>query len=266
MLPYLSLGPLLLPMASLTLLLGVWLGSWLAEKEAAHLKIQADWVYNLIFIGLIAGLVGARLAYAARFIDAFQENPLGLLALNPATLSLREGLLVGLLAAWIYGRRQGLPLRPVLDALAPGLAGWMLFLGVAHLLSGDAYGAPSHLPWAVFQWSEYRHPAQLYEILLAMGILLVVRKRSLGEPGNGRNFWMVVALSAAARVFLEAFRGDSLIWSGGFRVAQVLGLILLAVSLWFLWAWGHQTQELPPSARPSPPPSQRSLDQEVDPD
>jgi phosphatidylglycerol---prolipoprotein diacylglyceryl transferase len=125
--------------------------------------------------------------------------------------------------------------------LAPGLAGWMLCLGVAHLLSGDAYGAPSHLPWAIFQWSEYRHPVQLYEIVLALGILLVVRKHPLGEPGNRRSFWMVVALSAAARVFLEAFRGNNLIWSGGFRAAQVLGLILLAVSLSIL-LFAHEQQ------------------------
>jgi phosphatidylglycerol:prolipoprotein diacylglycerol transferase len=242
MLPYLRIGPFLLQMTGLALLLGIWLGSWLAEKEAARLKIKPDLIYNLIFFGLIGGLVGARLAYAARFLNAYLANPLGLFALNATTLSPGEGLLVGLLVAFIYGQRKGLRLRSVLDTLAPGLAVFMIFLGVAHLLSGDAFGAPARIPWAIFLWSDYRHPTQVYEILLAMAILLTILKRPLGAPGQGLNFWLVIAISAAARVFLEAFRGDSLVWAGGFRAAQVLGLIVLAVSLWLMWALGPKTK------------------------
>lgn len=237
MLPYLRLGPFLLQMTGLALLLGVWLGSWLAEKEAARLRIKPDLIYNLIFFGLIGGLVGARLAYAVRFLNAYLSNPLSLFALNPNTLSPNEGLLVGLLVAFVYGQRKKLRLRPALDALAPGLSVFMIFQGVAHLLSGDAFGAPSRIPWAIFLWGEYRHPAQVYEILLAAGILFVVLKRPLGEPGQGFNFFLVIALSAAARVFLEAFRGDSLIWPGGFRAAQVIGLAVMAVSLWLIRPW-----------------------------
>src|SRR6266545_3768769 len=48
---------------------------------------------------------------------------------------------------------------------------------------------------------------------------------------DGLNFLLVIALSAAARVFLEAFRGDSWIISGGLRGAQVVGLAILALCL-----------------------------------
>ena len=238
MLPYLHLGPLLLPLANLTLLLGVWLGSWLAEKEAVHLKIQPDQISNLVLIGVIAGLVGARLAYAIRFLNAYLSNPLGLFTLNPGTLSPSEGLFIGVLAAWIYGQRKGLRFRPALDALTPGLAAFLVCLGVAHLFSGDAYGTPAQLPWAIYLWGEYRHPTQVYEILLAGLIFLVIQKHPLEKVGQGLNLWLVFALTAAARIFLEAFRGDSLIWLGGFRAAQVIGLGVLSAALWFLWEWG----------------------------
>jgi phosphatidylglycerol:prolipoprotein diacylglycerol transferase len=222
--------------------LGVWAGSWLAEKEAARVKIKPDLIYNLIFLGLVGGLVGARLAYAARFLNAFLENPLSLFSINPNTLSPNEGLLIGLLVAFVYGQRKGMRLRPALDALAPGLATFMVFLSIAHLLSGDAYGAPADtLPWRIYLWSEYRHPSQLYEIMAALGVLFLVLKRPLGDPGRGLYFLLLVALSAGARVFLEAFRGDSLIWPGGFRAAQVIGLAALAGALWLMRAWFHQT-------------------------
>ena len=182
MLPYLRLGPFLLQMTGLALLLGVWLGSWLSEKEAARLRIKPDLIYNLIFFGLIGGLIGARLAYAARFLNVYLSNPLSLFALNPNTLAPSEGLLVGLLVAFVYGQRKGLQLRPTLDTLAPGLAVFMVFQGVGQLLSGDAFGAPSRVPWTVFLWGEYRHPTQVYEIVLAVGILYIIFKRPLGLP------------------------------------------------------------------------------------
>lgn len=67
----------------------------------------------------------------------------------------------------------------------------------------------------------------------------------MGDPERGLNFLLVVALSAGARVFLEAFRGDSLIWAGGFRAAQVVGLAVLAGSLWLMRSWSRpQTKAL----------------------
>lgn len=115
-------------------------------------------------------------------------------------------------------------LRPNLDALAPGLAVFMVALGVAHILSGDAYGAPTRLPWPVFLWADYRHPSQINETIAAMGIFLVAMRRPLGIRGSGLNFLFILAASAFARIFLAAFRGDSLALPGCFRAAQVAGL------------------------------------------
>ncbi len=249
MFPYLRLGPFLLQTPGLALLIGVWVGLTLSEKEANRLKLKPDLVYNLVFYGLISGLIGARLAYAARFLNAYVENPLSLFSINPNTLSPTDGLLIGLLVAFIYGYRKRLPLRPTLDALAPGLAAFMIALAFSHLLSGDAFGAKTDLPWRIFLWNEYRHPSQVYEILAAAGVFLITWPRLLGQPGRGLNFLLVVALSAGARVFLEAFRGDSVIWSGGFRAAQIISLIVLAITLLLMKAWSQTPKPLPEGPR-----------------
>ena len=241
MLPYLRLGPFLLPLASLSLLIGVWFGSWIAEKRALRIGIKSDLISNLIFIGLIAGLIGARAAYAARFINAYISNPLSLFALTPETLSVPEGLMIGLFAAFLYGQRKKLGVRLALDALAPALAVFLVFQGLAHLLSGDAFGIPSDTLWSIYLWNEYRHPTQIYETLLAIIILFIILKYPL-KPGSGRSFWLVIALSSASRLFIEAFRGDSTIWSG-FRVSQIIALIVLAASLWMLYTWIDSTDE-----------------------
>lgn len=245
MFPYLRIGPLLLQTPGLALLIGVWAGLSLTERESVRLKLKPDAVYNLVFYALISGIIGARLAYAARFLNAYIENPLSLFSINPNTLSPTDGLLIGLLVAVIYGYRRGLPLRPTLDALAPGLAAFMVALGVSHFLSGDAFGAKTDLPWRVFLWNEYRHPTQVYETLAALVVLLIIWLGPLGQPGRGLNFLLVVALSAGVRLFLEAFRGDSIIWTGGLRAAQIIALLLLALTLWLIKTWSQASQPLP---------------------
>ena len=239
MLPYISIGPFLLQTSGLALLIGVWIGLSLTEREAVRLKIKPSVVYNMVFLGLVGGIIGARLAYAARYTSAYLNNPISLFALNPNTLLPVDGMLIGLLVAFIFGWRKGLSLRPTLDALAPGLAVFIVALGVSHLLSGDAFGSPSLVPWRIYLWNEYRHPTQIYEILAALGVVFIVLKRPVGIPGDGINFLLLVALTAFSRIFLEAFRGDSVIWFGGFRAAQIVALLVLAGSMWLMQTWVH---------------------------
>ena len=237
MFPYLRLGPFILPMASLALLAGLWLGLPLIEREAARLKINASMLSNVIFYSLLAGLVGARVGYALEFSSTYLANPLSLLALTPTTLSPSAGLVVGLIAFVIFIQRKGLPIGPTLDAIAPGLAMFMVFVGLAHILSGDAFGAPTNLPWAIRLWNEYRHPSQFYETFIALTIFLVIRERFPKPEGAGLNFLLTIALSSASRVFLESFRGDSIFWPGGFRAAQVIALVIMVLSFYWMRKW-----------------------------
>jgi len=239
MFPYLRIGPFLLQLPGLALLAGLWIGFTLIEKEAAKLEMDASKITNTVFYGLIAGLFGARLGYALQFLDVYLSNPLSLFSLDTNTLSPELGTVFGLIVAFVFGGRYKLSLRPTLDVLAPGLAVFMIAFGVAHILSGEAYGAPTRLPWSVFLWADYRHPSQIYETVGAIMIFLLAMRRPFGNQGAGLNFLLVVAASAVARIFLEAFRGDSVIWPGGFRAAQVIGLGVLAFSIILMRKWSN---------------------------
>jgi prolipoprotein diacylglyceryltransferase len=200
----------------------------------------------------VAGLIGARLGYAAQFLGVYATDPLSLLSPNPATLAPAAGLAVaagyGLIAGW----RRGLPLWRTLDALAPGLALLAVAIGAAHLASGDAFGAPAQLPWSIWLWGDWRHPSQIYELISALLILLLWRSARQRQLFDGFGCLLVVASLAAARVFLEAFRGDSWIIAGGWRGAQVIGLLVLAGSLMLLRVLGQRQTPLTDSAQHSP--------------
>ena len=105
---------------------------------------------------------------------------------------------------------------------------------LAHLASGEAYGATTTLPWAIELWGAKRHPTQFYELGLALLILGFLGWKLKTAPAKeGQLFLLFAALTAGARLFLEAFRGDSLFVAGGFRLAQVLAWIGLTAALWF---------------------------------
>ncbi len=200
--------------------------------------MNSNRLYHLVLAGLLAGVIGARLAYALQSPQAFLASPLSLLNPRPQMLDPTGGLVAAALAALIYGQRQKMALWATLDALVSLFAVMAVALAFSHLASGDAFGAPTRLPWAVPLWGELRHPSQIYEILAALLIGIVVWQGVLrpstpeGAFPAGLRFWLFVSLSAAARLFLEAFRGDSVLLFDRFRLAQVAAWVVLAVGLW----------------------------------
>lgn len=235
MLPILQLGPLAIQAPGLILLIGLWLSLNLVERAAPRFGLKAAHLYNLVLVSLLGGLIGARLSYVLRYSAAFASNPASIFSLNPALLDSMGGLLTALLTGIVYAQRKKLPFWRTLDALTPGLAGMGVAVGLAHLASGAAFGAPTELPWSINLWGANRHPSQVYEIMAALAILLLTWPgKGLIQPIShqpGVYFLAFVALNAAARLLLETWRGDSYLLAGGVRSGQVAAWLILAASL-----------------------------------
>lgn len=229
----------MIPVAGLVLLAGFWLGLEVAERTAPPFAVPAEHIYGLAFSALLLGVMGARGGYVLRYLDSYLRDPRAILALNSNTLDTTAGLLVGLLVALAYVRWRRLPLRRTLDSLAPGLALFAVAVGVAHLASGDAFGAPAGVPWTVDLWDERRHPSQVYEIVAALLIFLTIWRLRRTNPFPGFLFALWLALAAVARLFLEAFRGDSVVVAGNIRQAQLASLLLALFSLWLMSNWAQ---------------------------
>jgi prolipoprotein diacylglyceryltransferase len=161
----------------------------------------------------------------------YLSEPLSLFSLNPTTLAPMEGAATGLLFALIYGQRKELPLWSTLDALTPAFAAMSIAFGFAHLSSGDAFGAATDLPWGIELWGASRHPTQVYEIVAGVLMLALVLRLGSKRLVPGVTFLGWLALTAGSRLFLEAFRGDSMIMLGSIRTAQVAGLVLLMAAM-----------------------------------
>ena len=230
MFPVIHIGFIAVQTAGLFVLASIWIGMTLAEKHASLYGLQPASLDNLILYTLIGFLIGGRLAYAAMHWKSFQASPLDIFSTSTSLFDLTGGIAAALIIALIFGNRKELPFWRTLDALTPFMATVMVGIGASHLASGDAFGRETSLPWGIELHGAVRHPSQVYEIVAALGILFFV---GLREPSNsaGTQILAFTAWTSATYLFLEAFRGDSIIVLGYLRLGQLLAWTILAAAL-----------------------------------
>ena len=235
MFPIIQIGPVALQAPGLMLLLSLWIGITLAEKSAKIYKVSAEKLSNLILIGLVSGILGARIAYIAQFPQAFASNPLNMLSLNPGLLDITGGIATAIISALIYGQKKEMDLWKTLDALIPFFGMLAIGLATSNLSSGNAFGMETSVPWAIELWGMNRHPTQIYTMLAALVTLnLIWPPKQSAKSQAGIGFITFIALTAGYTLFFEAFRGDSVLIFDGIRSTQLIALIVLAGAFWIL--------------------------------
>lgn len=219
------------PPRHLVLLLGaLWIGLALSEKRAERHGISRDALNNIVYYALFGYIIGGRLLYVMSKYSVFLQSPLSIFSINLDLFDPLAALVVAIMIGVVYGARQKLRLWSALDALTPLLAMIAIGLSLSHLAAGTAFGTPTDLPWGIDLWNTQRHPSQIYELIAALFIFGVIWFRKTDFPA-GSGFLLFAALTAGARLFLEAFRGDSTLIFGGIRIAQVIAWVVLTVSL-----------------------------------
>jgi phosphatidylglycerol---prolipoprotein diacylglyceryl transferase len=236
MYPLISLGPFNLSSSGLLLLIALVVGSPLIERIARRWgeASLADQAGRLMLPVLIGAALGGRLWYGLFNWDLYGPNPQLFIALRIAEFAWPGALLGGTLAGWLWCRRHGFAAAPLADAFALGLPIVQAIAAFGMLLSGEAFGYPTALPWAIPLFGAMRHPTQLYFVLAALlsaGALFALARRN---PPPGTLFVAYLALQGLAWLVLEPFRADSLLLPFGLRVAQLLGLGLVLGGMWWM--------------------------------
>ncbi len=212
------------------LLAAMWLGLALAEKRTARHGISKDALNNVVFYSIIGYIIGGRVMFAVSNLSAFTKSPLSLVSVNVDLFDPLGAMAIGLLVGFIYGYRQKLLLWGTLDTLTPFFAILAVGLSLSHLAAGTAFGSPTTLPWGIDLWNATRHPSQIYELIASIVIFGILWfQKSDSRPGIP--FLSFAALTAGSRLFLEAFRGDSTLVFGEFRLAQIVAWVVLAGAL-----------------------------------
>jgi prolipoprotein diacylglyceryl transferase len=232
MFPTIQVGPLNIQAPGLILIISLWVGLNLAEKFAKRRGFQADRLYNLIFISLVAGILGARLFFILGNLNSFTGNFINIFSLNPGLLDPFGGLAAASLAAYIYSQKNKLPLWETLDALTPLFAVMMIGVGISHLSSGNAYGTETSMPWGLNLWGAKRHPSQVYEIIASVITLAILWQDFSKVKNPGLIFLKFTMMTSIWFIFIEGYRGDSQILAAGIRSGQIVALLILAIGFY----------------------------------
>ena len=247
MFPIMNIGPLAIQAAGLILLLSFFIGTYFTSKLAGGLNTNADAIENSLLIGIIAGLVGARVGFMMIYPSVFIDNPLNLVSLTPSMLDASFGVLVGILTAIILAQKKQLPLWPSLDTLTPFII--LIFAGIhlANYANGSAFGIPTQLPWGIQLWNEVRHPVQLYALIL-VGFLFIWHLaqtrlfKTTGFLRSGVLFNIILAGLSAITLFTRAFIAEKVLL-GQINFYQVVAMIVLVGTLVLIYTRAFPTRK-----------------------
>jgi phosphatidylglycerol---prolipoprotein diacylglyceryl transferase len=235
--PEVQIGPLELQTFGICFAGGFIVAAAVLARHFRELGRPPDWAYELIFAGLVGGIVGSRVDYMIQNWDAVSDDLLGNL-FSGTGLVWFGGVVGGTLGVGLWAWRRGFLSLEMLDVCAVPLALGYAVGRVGCQLSGDGdYGVESDLPWAMaypegtVSTTEEVHPTPIYESL-AMGFVAVLLWRLRGRLAPGMVFALYLALAGLERLLVEFIRrNDDVVL--GLTFAQLVSLaMLLAGAAW----------------------------------
>lgn len=228
------------------------------RKELERGGYDGEKAWDLVFMAVIGGILGAKLYYVFLNFDRLQAEGLSFLFSRGGMVWYGGFIGAAILVLW-QAKKLGLPLLKVMDFSAPALALAYAVGRVGCFLVGDDWGRPTDSwvgirfpqgfpptrvdvienyfgievdPALVEQYGQVVpvHPTQLYEVgmsTLIFFLLWSIRRRDT-QPGWLFSVWL--ALAGVERFIVEFFRAKDDRFFGMLTLAQLisLGLIVLA--------------------------------------
>jgi phosphatidylglycerol:prolipoprotein diacylglycerol transferase len=198
-----------------------------------------DWAWEMVFVALVGGFIGARLYWVAQNWDEASDDGVLESLVSGSGLIWYGGLLGGTLAMMIWARRRGFLGTHLLDIGGFGLPIGYAIGRIGCQVSGDGdYGGPSDLPWAMafpdgtVPTTDVVHPTPLYETLL-MGSLGFVLWQMRDHVRPGGLFALYLLFGGLERFFIEFVRRneDAAL---GLTAAQLQSLTLVVAGVIYL--------------------------------
>lgn len=227
--------------------LGLALAMLFVFSKTKEFGIDTDRFLDVVIIGAVAGVIGARLYYVA-FSPSEFTSFWQIFNLRTGGLGFYGGVIFGVGSAVLTCRWRKIKLYPAMDLAAYG---FLIGQGIGrwgNFVNQEAFGTNTTLPWGMIsnettlylsrQASKLAqegiivdpyapvHPTFLYESLwCALGfvlLLLYMKHRKF----DGEIFLMYIAWNGFGRAFIEGLRTDSLyLFGSNLRVSQVLAIL-----------------------------------------
>ena len=216
----LTLGPLQIRWYGLLYATGWLIAYFLVGREVKKRKIASEEIFQKVFLyALIGGVVGARLGSIISELPYYIQNPVDIIAIWKGGVAFHGGL-VGLLLVGLWQlKKLKISFLKVADIVSWPVA---LALGIGRIgnfINSEFYGTVTNLPWGVVfpDVAGPRHPVQLYETILMVGIFLALLYMKNKKLPDGSSFAAFLIAYGIGRFLLEYLKDSS-------QVTHIFGL------------------------------------------
>lgn len=237
-----NLGPLSVRWYGIIIAVGILLGYFVAQRALVKAVLHKDTLVDIIFYSALFGFIAARIYFVIFQWPYYAENPSEIIKIWHGGIAIHGGLIGGFIAGVIVCKVKNLNPFQIGDIIAPSI---ILAQGIGrwgNFMNHEAHGGPVsrafleqlHLPNFIIENmyinGQYYHPTFLYESIWDVAgfiILVNIRKHlKLGET-----FFLYLTWYSIGRFFIEGLRTDSLMLTSNIRVAQLVSILLILISI-----------------------------------
>lgn len=237
-----NLGPLSVRWYGIIIAVGILLGYFVAQRALVKAGLHKDTLVDIIFYSALFGFIAARIYFVIFQWPYYVENPSEIIKIWHGGIAIHGGLIGGFIAGVIVCKVKNLNPFQIGDIVAPSI---ILAQGIGrwgNFMNHEAHGGPVsrafleqlHLPNFILENmyinGQYYHPTFLYESIWDVAgfiILVNIRKHlKLGET-----FFLYLTWYSIGRFFIEGLRTDSLMLTSNIRVAQLVSILLILISI-----------------------------------
>lgn len=221
-----------------------------ASFSCKKMNIDINRLFDVVIVGLIAGVVCARLFYVVFYPgDKYLKNPAEIFRIHDGGLAIYGGLIGAVVFGSLMAKVRKLKVAAVLDIAS---LGFLIGQGVGrwgNFINQEAFGGATDLPWGMHSDNTAAvvegnvHPCFLYESLLCLlGFVLLHFFTRKFRRYDGQTFLLYIVWYGACRFFIEGLRTDSLIIPGTvLRVSQVIAAVCVVAGIALLIVFRHKT-------------------------
>ena len=236
--------------------IGMLLGITLAARDAERRGIGEDTIYDFALLGIVFGVIGARLYYVFFQWDNYRGNLFEILNLRAGGLAIYGGVIGGILSLMVYCKRKKQNFLNLADSLILGVLVGQILGRWGNFFNAEAFGRytdslfamqlrrdivnPIMINSALLQHLvrvngvDYIqvHPTFLYESVWNLCLLLFLLWYRPKKRFTGEIFFLYLGGYGLGRVWIEGLRTDSLLVPGtGIAVSQALAGLCVLVAL-----------------------------------
>jgi len=229
------IGPVAIRWYGVLMASAVGLGFYYLRRDATKLGYSEDFIYNLTFLIVLGGIIGARAVYVLTNLSSYQGAWIDMIRIDQGGLSFHGGVIGGAIAGGLYAARRKYSFNELADLVVPGLAIGIILVRIANLINGEVLGRTTEL------WFD-RQPAQLIGSAVGVALLLIHNRLARFRRPAGYLFWSFVFYYSLLRGLVEeSVRANPLYawgyvnetWGiGFFTLTQLVTPIFMALAWW----------------------------------